>query len=325
MGRREVDEFIARARGLRRRDELDRAAIAALAAFKSAGAEALLLKGPALARRLYDQGEVRGYSDIDLLVPPRDLASVRDALTELGYKKAEEVFGIDDVGGVQHGEIWARAGEQGGPLCIDLHWRLSRCEAPGEVVWEVLAQGRGSIELAGEKAAVLGDDGLALHLALHAAQHGPEDTKAIGDLARGLERWPPEVWLSAARLAEKLQGVPAFAAGLRLVPAGARMANRLGLPPTPGLEWEILHRDARPRGTFHLEAMANARGLRERLSVIRRSLLPTPQWIRWQFPWAAGSRALLLLAYARHIARAPLWAARAMRFRRRARRAGEGG
>ena len=320
MDQRSLAEFVARTRELRRRDELDAATIEVLTAFDSIGVKALLLKGPALAHRLYaPAGESRGYWDIDLLVPPHGLESAREALATLGYTKAEEVFGVDDVGGVQHGELWARQDERGGPLCIDLHFRLSGCKASREVVWDSLAKGHNSIDLQGRPVAVPGDDGLALHLALHAAQHGSGDTKAIGDLERGIERWPLAVWRSAALLAEAVQGVPAFAAGLRLVPASSRLASRLDLPATPQLEWEILHRDARPRGTFHLEAIAGAGGLRERISVLRRSLLPDPQWIRWEFPWAR-TWLLLLVGYACHIVRAPVWAAQAMRFRRRARR-----
>jgi Uncharacterised nucleotidyltransferase len=319
MDRRELDEFLVRARELRQQEELDRTAVAALTEFEAAGIEALLLKGPVLARRLYTEGERRGYWDIDLLVSPRDLETARDVLSGLGFVRGQEVFGIDDVGGVQHGEVWARQGEnRGGPICIDLHWRLSRCDAPGEAVWEALAEGRGSLRLCGREVAVPGDAGLALHLSIHAAQGGVEDTKALADLRRGIERWPLEVWVSATRLARRVRGDAVFAAGLRLLPAGAELARQLELPPTPQLDWEIRHRQIRPRGTFHLQAWRDAQGLRERLNVLRRSLLPTPQWIRWQFPWAERHRWLLPVAYACHITRAPLWAARAMRFRRSA-------
>src|SRR5688500_12796804 len=140
---RRLHDFVARAGGLGRRDELDRAAIAALAALESAGVDALLLKGPALARRLYAEGETRGYSDVDLLVPRRDLDSAAESLKTLGYVRAEEVLGIDDVADILHSEIWARAGETGGPLLIDLHWRLEGCEAPDDLVWEALVAGRG--------------------------------------------------------------------------------------------------------------------------------------------------------------------------------------
>jgi len=323
MTRPELDEFLARARELSRRDELDLAALEALGELRSRGVDALLLKGPVLAQRLYAEGETRGYWDIDLLVSPRDLPAAEAALRALRYRKGNEVLGIDDVGGVKHGEVWARQGaNHGGPIIIDLHWRLSRCEATGEVVWEALARNRGAIELQGHSVAVPGQEGLALHLAIHATQGGPEDTKAMADLRRGIERWPLDAWRGAARLAAEVHGEAPFAAGLRLIPEGAELAERLELQPTPELDWEIRNRETRPRGTFHVEAWSSARGVRAKLSVVRRSLFPTARWIRKQFPWADRRPWLIPVAYARHILRGPLWAARAMRFRRRARRAG---
>jgi hypothetical protein len=323
-----LDEFVARVHGLRRRDEVDRAAVAAMGALDAAGVPAVLLKGPALARRLYRDGEVRGYEDVDLLIPRRDLDPAGDALQELGYSRGHEGFGIDDVAGIQHSEVWARAGDTGGPLLIDLHWRLDRCEAPDELLWEALSTRRDSMELQGKNVAILSEEGLAFHVALHAAQHGPDDAKAIGDLVRAIERWPAEVWQRAAELARVVQGGPAFAAGLRLAPGGAQIARELELPPTPQLDWEIRHRDARPRGTFHLQAIVEARGVRERVNVLRRSLFPTRLWIERHYSWAARGRVRrvrLVLAYARHLLRAPLWAARAGRYQGRARRAGKRG
>src|SRR5687768_14387726 len=175
---RRLDEFVVRARGEGRRDELDRSAVAALEAFERAGIEVVLLKGPVLAQRLYAEGEIRGYSDVDLLVRRRDLASAGEALTELGYMKMDdEVFGLDDVAGIQHSEQWVRIRESHSPLLIDLHWKLDGCEAPDDLVWEALVAGRDTLAVGGRAAAVLGDDGLALHVALHAAQHGPGDAK----------------------------------------------------------------------------------------------------------------------------------------------------
>lgn len=313
-----------RARGLSRQAQLDAAAVEVLDAFGGAGLQPLLLKGPVLARVLYAPDEHRGYSDVDLLISPADLPQARRALTRAGFKHGEEVFGIDDVGGILHSETWSRRGEGEwrGPLLIDLHWRLPGCGASAEAVWEALSRRRASIELNGRKAAVLDPAGLALHLAIHAAHHGPDDLKAIADLTRGLERWPLGVWHAAASLAAELEATSAFAAGLRLVPIGTERADELGLPPTHELDWAIRHRDSRPRGTFHLQALANARDARARADVLRRSLLPGREWIAWEYPWARGGGARLVAAYGAHLLRTPLWAARAWRYRRKERRAG---
>ena len=324
--RRELDEFVERSRGLYRRATLDAAAVEALEALEARGLRPLLLKGPALARALYDN-RGRGYSDVDLLVGPHDLAPAREALAVLGYRHGNRALGIDDVAGIQHAETWARrvrGFKSGGPVLIDLHWRLAGCEVPAEVVWELLGARRSPLELAGRPVSVMSQEGLAFHVATHAAQHGADDLKAMADLTRGLEQWPSSVWRAAADLAEALGALPSFAAGLRLSAAGEVLVRQLELPSGGAVEWAIEHRHERPRGTFHLDALARARGPRERINVLRRSLFPTREWIAWHYPWAAAGRPRLVAAYARHVLRAPLWAARAWHYRRRARRAGGG-
>jgi Uncharacterised nucleotidyltransferase len=314
-----LEDFAQRNRWLHRRAELDRAAVAVLERFEGAGVRSLLLKGPVLARLLYE-GAHRDYFDIDLLVGPPDLAKAREALAGLGYRWGHEERGIDDVARVVHAELWAQRGEYG-PLWVDLHKRLAGCRAADDVVWAALWGRRSSIEFAGRETSVLAKGGLAFHLALHAAQGGPDDDpKAIADLARAIERWPPDVWRDAAELAEEVQGVEAFGAGLRLVPSGARLAELLELPSTPRLDWEVHHRQLRPRGAFHVQAIASARGLRQRADLLRRSLLPTREWIVSEYRWAGRSRAHLLVGYARHLLRSPLWALRALLFELRARR-----
>jgi hypothetical protein len=321
--RRRLDEFAQRVRWLPMRAELDSAAAEVFDAFAARGVESLLLKGPALARMLYGPGEHRGYSDVDLLVAPGDLPRARQALLGIGYSKSD--FGLDDVAGILHAETWSHTDGARVGARVDLHWRLPGCEAPAGDAWRALSARRTWIDFKGRNTAVLAREGLALHLATHAAQHGTGDLKAMADLARGIERWDIELWRSAARVAEDVEGTQAFAAGLRLLPGGAELALELGLPDTDDLTWAIRHLDTRPRGTFHLRALAQAQGASERLDVLRRSLLPSRKWVVSHHPWAAASRPRLLAAYVAHLLRAPVWAARAWRYRRHERRAGDYG
>jgi Uncharacterised nucleotidyltransferase len=320
-GKSSLKEFAVRSRTVARRARVDAEAVRALDALARAGVDALLLKGAALATTLYRVDEPRGYYDVDLLVAPRDLRVAAAAIADLGYTNVGELRGIDDVAGILHAQVWSALVEGLGNLLVDLHWRLDGCQAPPEVAWNVLKPRRGFIELAGRRVPTLDQAGLALHLALHAAQHGPGDLQAMGDLERGLERWPAQTWRQASRLAHDLAGTEALAGGLRLVPAGVGLSRELRLPPADALLWAIAHRDTRPRGTFHLDAFAQASSLPERIDVLRRSLLPARAWILWEYRWAGENRARTLAAYIIHIARAPVWAARSWRFRRGARRA----
>jgi Uncharacterised nucleotidyltransferase len=305
------------------RKDIDDAAVEVLAAFAAHDVDALVLKGPALARILYATREQRGYRDVDLLVAPRDLPAARRALADLGCTNTSERLGIGEVAGTLNAEIWLRGGRTAGEeVMIDLHWRLAGSQAPPEATWEALARRRTWIDVDGRRLPVLRREGLAMHLALHVAQHGARHRKPVEDLTVGLERWSPGVWRGAERLAREIDATEAFAAGLRLVPAGAALARDLRLPATNALQWEIANRGARPRGTFHLQALVEAATLPERASVLRRSLLPRREWLVRQYPWAKGSRPRLFAAYGLHLMRAPVWATRAWLFRRRAERAG---
>lgn len=312
-------DFAARAGGVRGRTKLDASAAAVFAAFSEAGVDALLLKGPALARLLYVEGESRGYSDVDVLVAPADLAAARAALTGASYADVSDKLGIDDVAGIVHDEVWVGP-DPAGNETVDLHRRLPGAEAPPDRVWSALQSRRASIQLRGREIPVLSHEGLALHVATHAAQHGAGHTKGIVDLKLALERWPEQVWREAAELAAEIDASAAFVTGLRLLPAGRRLAGRLALEPSPSAEWALANRADRPRGTFHLQALAEADGLRARCRIVRRALLPRRAWIVHTYPWARHGGLRLIAAYGVHVARVPRWAARTWRFRSREQR-----
>jgi hypothetical protein len=316
--RRPLDDFVARTEGISRQRRLDLAALEALAAFEVAGVEALLLKGPVLARTLYRPDEHRSYADVDLLVSPQHVDDARAVLTELGYVNVSDWFNraiADETPELLHGEPWGRTTSQQAvePSMVDLHWRLEGCNAAPDAAWEALSAHRGSINIRGRRAPTLNPEGLALHLAIHVAQHGAESLKAVGDLQRGIDRWDLGIWRGAADLALRLDGAAAFASGLHALPAGAALATDLGLPDVaPGPD-----RTAPPRGAFHLEAIRSAHGVRTRLSLVRQMLFPPKGWIVTQYPRAKGSRIGLTAAYSGHLIRAPWWALRAWRHRRR--------
>lgn len=300
-----------------RREGLDRVAAETITALHDAGVEVLVLKGPALAQALYGPARERGYFDIDLLVSPEARSAVEQVLSQLGYRNVSRDQGIDDVAGILHAEMWARLDKEIGNVSVDLHWKLAGCAAPEERIWTVLRSGAQIIGIGGCPALTLSDAGLALHAALHLAQHGLTDAKATGDLRLALERWPPELWAHAAELAAELEALGAFSVGLALLPEGARMAGALGLRVDEGLRWDLDNRDSRPRGTFHVQALTDAKRFSHRLAIIRRALIPSPAWMRWEMRWSTHSPLHLAAAYLTHLARTPVWALRAVRFRLR--------
>lgn len=318
-----LDSFVAR---VRRTDVdssglLEPATTEVFHAFAAAGVDALLLKGAALAALLYKPGEHRPYVDVDLLIRPSHRAEAEQTLSGLGYHNASEPLGIEDVGRVVHADTWLgvpTGGDQ--QVVVELHHWLPGAQAPPADAWDALWRRRTAIELNGSAIPVLDREGQALQLATHAAQHGPGFVKGLTELTLALERWPADVWRRSAELAAEIGATDSLGAGLRLVSEGEAMAVALELSPDPALEWEVRHRGEQPRGGFHVEAFRDATSLRGRLRLVRRALLPNRRWLTTEYRWAERGGALLPAAYALHVLRAPLWAARAWRFRHRAKR-----
>jgi hypothetical protein len=302
-------------------EPLERAAAELFQAFAEAQVEALLLKGPALARLLYELGETRTYADVDLLVDPSHWAEAQACLVQLGYRNASEVLGVEDVGGVVHDESWVRTGDRRcDESLVELHRWLPGVRAAPERAWAPLVRDSVWLEVAGGRVRTMGRSGQALHLALHAAQHGPEFAKGLRELELALERWDLQTWQRASRLATEIDAAAAFVVGLRFVAPGRGLAETLGLEAPADLEWAIRHRHLRPRGTFHLDALVTGRGWRQRTAALRTILVPNPSWIGVEFPWARGRRSRLPVAYVLHAARLPLWGLRSWSYRRRAQR-----
>jgi hypothetical protein len=82
----------------------------------------VVIKGPALADRLYPDWRLRPYSDLDLMVPHDRLAAAVRALAAEGYAPLQELrpgyaerFGHD---------VHVRRGAGAGAVDVELHWRI---------------------------------------------------------------------------------------------------------------------------------------------------------------------------------------------------------
>jgi hypothetical protein len=267
---------------------LDRAAGAAIAHLEAAGIPSILLKGPSIASWLYDAGDIREYGDVDLLVAPSMLEGAKEALAGLGY--------VHQPSGVAPSQFYLPEQELFGPsdVCIDLHYGLIGVLAPPERAWDVLSEHAVLFDLgAGYKGRVLDFPGRAMHLALHAAQNGPVDTKAIADLERALGAVEFECWRQAAELADRLGADRAFAAGLRLVPAGRLLADELSL--TRGLTVELALRSrSAPQDAIFFERLSDASGVRGKTAVLAQKIFPGTVFLR-RLPAVSSSNAVNLL------------------------------
>jgi hypothetical protein len=279
---------------------VDLAAATVVRELRAAGIRCVLLKGPALASLLHDEDELRTYVDVDLLIAPDQDERAARVLRRLGY---EQLVADSELGGHRrlHAHEWRRAD---GPS-VDLHRTLPGARAEPAVVVSVLFEQTRTIAVAGETVEALAPAGLALQVALHAAHHGPRAGKALDDLDRAVERLPLSDWVQAVALAERIDATPALAAGLRLRPGGAALADGLSLPRTVPVEVALKAGGAPPLASG-LDWLLQMPGGRARVALVARTVLPTPGALRLWRPLARRGVPGLAAAYVSH----PFWLAR---------------
>ncbi|SCF19578.1 Uncharacterised nucleotidyltransferase [Micromonospora haikouensis] len=290
---------------------LDAAAVAAADLLRRAGTDSVLIKGAGLARRLRAD---RVYGDVDLLVAPAAFDAAQAALAAAGYRPriAEERAA---EWGHWHERTWAVPGPLA--LTVDLHRGFAGVGDAHEL-WRAVRAGAEPMPLAGGTVLVPDVAGCALLAALHAASPGGF-TKPADDLARALAVLPADAWADAAGLAARCTAVPAFAVGLRQVPAGRGLAARLGLPEQcPPARWLTAHR-ATPAAVA-VARLAELSDPHQRLRGLARLLLPCPTYLRQTDPRAGGGPGALALAFVRRYLRNARALPRALRDLHAARR-----
>jgi hypothetical protein len=263
-----------------------------LRAFDAAGVDSLLIKGPSVARWLYDNSEPRGYADCDLLVSPQHLTIAEDVLTHLGFQPEVDRHEMP-AWWQEHAVAWLRKRDGAG---VDLHRTLPGVGVDPDQLWLTLAALREVMVVGGFEAQTLAIPGRAFMLALHAAHHGTGWGRFLDDLERGTSTADMATWTAAAELAASLQATPAFATGLRLVTSGRAIASELGLP-TDGSVDLALKASTPPPIALGFDQLARASGWRERMTILRHKFFPPVTFMKRWSPLARQGRLGLLRAY----------------------------
>lgn len=279
------------------------------ASFDEAGVPNILLKGPTVARWLYEEEHQRPYGDTDLLVDPAAIELARKTLHELGFRshfRPRRHAGIEPP----HADTWTRA-----PHVVDLHSALPGATGDRRSAWEVLYSEAPELKVGGRTVRGLARRALLVQLALHAAHHGTSMKHPVIDLRCALARCAPHEWSAAAMLAADISASEAFARGLSLLPEGRSVLGRIGMEPR---EWVG---PSDPRGgpplTEGFARVAAAPSARTRLAIIVDELFPTREFLWWWTPIARRSRRGLAMAYLWRPLYLMWQLARAVRARRR--------
>jgi hypothetical protein len=258
-------------------------------AFGREGIETLVLKGPVFAKWLYPD-EVRPYVDSDLMVAPGNRARAVGVLERLGFEKDRPWMPMPlfrDVG---------RTTFTRGDGMVDLHWQLPELDGDPDEVWGHLAASTERQVIAGVELSVPDRATVLLHVALHAAQHADAaEGKPLEDLRRALALVEEAEWSCALELARSYRGVPAFAAGLRLLPEGEDLARRLGLSEEGSLRYALRREDWIAEELYAL--LSASLGIRRKLAIAASHGFPGPDYMRWWSPLARRGRLGLAGAY----------------------------
>lgn len=160
----------------------------------------LVLKGMALAERIYASPALRAMGDVDLLVRPEDFPEADRALRELGYARglmperpAGECYHID-------------YSLQGSRLKVELHWHLHRRSSPFLIPVDDLWARAVALEVAGHRVQGLCPTDELVYLSLHIAKHRfCAGLRPFCDLALLLKAHPPD-WNAVIDCAREWKG-----------------------------------------------------------------------------------------------------------------------
>ena len=279
--------------------ELDRFTAEVVGELERNQVSPILLKGPSFAAWLYEERSARRYGDADLLVGPEQWDDAVAVLERLGFiedrsAEASVERGSGSVAYSRH-DHWS----------VDLHRVIWGLQISERDQWEQLSAHTETMRLAGRQVRILDVASRSLHVALHAVQHGRSEPKPIVDLERALAVVDDDGWTAVVERARDLGATAALAAGLRLVPAGALLADRLGLDEEPPAEIRLRVDGGGGVRAMSVAKIAQAPTLRLKLQYL---------W-RWVFPSRAKMRRLsvrepprrwqLTRAYVRHLGRWP--------------------
>jgi hypothetical protein len=270
---------------------IDLVTVELVCALREVGVRAILLKGPTIARWLYEERDAPAYADTDLLVCPLEADRAEAVLRELGFRLSDGVALLDDR--PPGARSWMRAPDG---AAVDLHRTFTGIEVPPTTAWEVLTRSAKSMYLRGTEVEALSEPARTLLVALHAADHGAAIPKPLRDLARALRVVQTDTWIQAASLARELDATEAFSAGLRMLPSGRELADGLGLPPNRSVD-VALRAGGAARAALSVEWFATRPGLRRKVAFAARKLAPPVAYMRNCSVLARRGRFGLLLGY----------------------------
>ena len=263
---------------------------------RTAGIDVLHIKGPTVARWLYDDDE-REWGDVDILVAPSQLQDALAVLADRGL--VERYPGVNQHTTDDHAVTIARTDPSIGFDEVDVHYRFEGIDADPERAFDELWRRREPDQLAHTDVWFPDLTTRALLVALNSARSAGS-SKALGDLRRLLDDGAGVEWDLVVDLARRLDALSALRAGLELDPAGHDVIASNSLADVAvSREWRMRVSRA-PRTAWRLDELRRM-PLSRRPGAVARWVIPSPAVLRMRDPRAEAGRAALLVAYLRRL------------------------
>jgi Uncharacterised nucleotidyltransferase len=204
-----------------------------LSALEGHGVSATPYKGPLLAAQAYGDAVMRQFSDLDILVPQRQIATAHRALTELGFGPVTPGLASAQAGRQIPGQYAYRKGAE---TLVELHTELTLRYFPCGLNLEELCARREPVTVAGRQMLTFSPEDTLLLLSVHGSKHFWErlgwiaDIAALNEAPRGLD------WAKVMERARRWEIQ-------RMVLLGAGLAQELFRTCLPNAGADCLERD----------------------------------------------------------------------------------
>lgn len=202
---------------------------------KNAGITAIPYKGPALAALLYGNLAVREFTDLDVLVRPKDALAAKDLLIGRGYQLEMPLTPAQARALVRaKAEYFLRLDREirSGRVALELHWRIpATCPLDHDALWRRLQP----VRILDQAWPHFAPEDLLLILCTHGFKHAWNTLKWIADVSQLITGTPLD-WDDAIERARR-QG------GVRTILLGCAMAHAVLGTPLPPQVIERIERD----------------------------------------------------------------------------------
>ncbi len=154
-----------------------------LAALESCGVSATPYKGPVLAAQAYGDVALREFSDLDIIVPQRQIVAAHEALLDLGF--CPEIAAIEPSQSPRRtpGQYAYRNGAGTPWKLVELHTERTLRYFPAALDLQALCTRRQPITLAGRQVLTFSAEDTLLLLSVHGSKHLWDRLSWIADIA----------------------------------------------------------------------------------------------------------------------------------------------